>query len=50
MKVKVIPSATFGTIRVPKLKKATDNKLLFKKSSSYPLYVEIIYSTFAHKT
>lgn len=44
MKVKVIPTATSGTIRVPKFKKAIDGKLLFKKISSHPLFVEIVYS------
>jgi len=45
MKVKVIPTATLGTIRVPKLKKGTDNKLLFKKIHNPMAFtVEIIYS------
>lgn len=45
MKVKVIPTATLGTIRVTKLKKGTDSKLLFKKIHNPMAFtVEIIYS------
>ncbi len=45
MKVKVIPTATSGTILVPKLKKGTDSKLLFKKiHNPMAFIVEIIYS------
>jgi len=44
MKVNVVPSATLGTIRIVKLKKATDNKLLFRQTSSHPLFIEIIYA------
>lgn len=45
MKVKVIPTATSGTIRVPKLKKGVDGKLLFKKiHNPMAFIVEIIYS------
>ena len=44
MKAKVIPTATSGTIRVPKLKKTTDNKLLFKEINHHPLFIEIIYA------
>ncbi len=43
-KENIIPTATTGTIRVPKLKKNTDNKLLFKKTNSHPLFIEMIYS------
>ena len=47
MKIKkenIIPTATSGTIRIPKLKKETDNKLLFKGISNHPLFIEIIYA------
>lgn len=40
----IIPTATSGTVRVPKLKKSADGKLLFSKTSSHPLFIEIIYS------
>lgn len=43
-KENIIPTATSGTIRVPKLKKVTDNKLVFKKINGHPLLIEIIYS------
>ena len=45
MKAKIIPTATSGTIRIPKLKKGTDNKLLFKNIHN-PMWfeVEIIYA------
>jgi len=44
MKVNHVPSATLGSIRVVKLKKATDNKLLFRQVSGHPLFIEIIYA------
>jgi hypothetical protein len=44
MKVKVIPTATLGTIRVPKVKKGSDSKLLFQKTNNHPLFVEIMFS------
>jgi len=48
MKIKkenIIPTATLGTIRVPKLKKATNNRLLFTKVMDSPvLIIEIIYA------
>jgi hypothetical protein len=43
-KENIIPTATSGTIRVPKLKKGADGKLLFRKTNSHPLFIEIIYS------
>ena len=42
--MKTIPIANKVTLRVPKLKKGTDSKLLFKKVGSHPLFVEIIYA------
>jgi len=44
MQVKTIPVANKITLRVPKLKKGTDSKLLFKKTNNHPLIVEIIYA------
>ena len=44
MKPKIIKQANKITLRVPKLKKGTDSKLLFKKISDHPLEVEIIYA------
>ncbi|MEA2098850.1 MAG: hypothetical protein U9P72_01835 [Campylobacterota bacterium] len=43
-KENIIPTATPGTVRIPKLKKGVDGKLLFSKTSSHPLSIEIIYS------
>lgn len=45
MKVNVVPSANSGTIRVPKLKKDSNSKLLFKKIHNPMLFeVEIFYA------
>lgn len=45
MKANVVPSANSGTIRVPKLKKGSNSKLVFKKIHN-PMWfeVEIIYA------
>lgn len=44
MKVKVIPKANKITLRVPKLRKGIDSKLLFRRTNNHPLFVEIIYA------
>ncbi len=43
-KENIIPSATFETILVPKLKKGTDNKLIFIRTNDNPQITEITYS------
>lgn len=45
MKANVVPSANSGTIRVPKLKKGSNSKLVFKKIHNSMFFeVEIIYA------
>lgn len=45
MKVNVVPSANSGTIRVPKLKKGSNSKLVFKEIHNHMWFeVEIIYA------